>query len=654
MPQRAPPQVIIATAGHINHGKSALVAALTGTHPDRLPAEQQRGMTIELGYAFLPGAEHQPDLDLAFIDCPGHSRFIRQAIAGLGAMHGAVLVVAANEGVSAQTLEHLAVLRLLDVRWGRVVISKADTVDASRLQQLSADLTPHIAGTVLAAQPPLVVSAHTGQGIAALREHLFAAAAQDRHSHPVDLAAPLRLGIDRVFTIAGHGTVVTGSILRGSVALRDTLCIAGNLTAQVRGLQVRGMSVEQAEAGQRCALNLSGIKRDAIQRGDWLTALPAPLASTCLDVRVAALPPGVIHARHYTCHHGTAQVRARISLYDCDTCLDGSAFAQLRLDEPLAAEVGDALILRRASPSCTVAGAQVFAVDAPRHRRYHSSTRSWFAGLQGSGASRLLTHLEGQWPQPGSIADCQRALGSSSALQQARDEAGPAIILRQSSQGDVLWSRNGWQRLAQAILDACRQAQSQGHCWHPYDRLRQSAVSECPEAAFRDRLIAMQGEGTLLLRERLCCAPDAVTALTPRLLAAAQRQLAALHAAGLQPGYDHPRWQADPDPQAAEQAQGMAEERGWLVRLDDRRCLHRQHCQQALESIATALKDGSGIDIQWFKQALGLTRRDAIPLAEWCDGQGFTQRQDTLRLRGQRPDPQQVLPPLLAPLPTAS
>lgn len=651
MQRCAPPQSIIATAGHINHGKSTLIKALTGTHPDRLPAEQERGMTIELGYAFALGSDDQDQGDLAFIDCPGHSRFIRQAIAGLGTVHGALLVVAANEGIAAQTREHLAVLCLLDVRWGRVVITKADTVDHQRLQDVSKEISDFVCGSPFAIDPPLVVSASSGQGIEHLRTELLRAATKDRQQHPPHRSAPLRLAIDRVFSIAGHGTVVTGTLLRGCIALGQSVCIGGEHRAQVRGLQVRGLSVESAEAGQRCAINISGIKRSAIQRGDWLTATPAPATSTCFDVRVAAVPPGIIHGRHYICHHGTNHVRARLSLYDCDSCQEGSAFAQLRLEQGLAAEVGDRIILRRASPSATVAGAHILAVDAPRHRRYHSSTRSWFADLHGSQLRRLLNHLESRWPQPGTPASCQRALGSETGLAQACAEAGATVIIRKNSTNTIFWSRNGWQRLAQVIREGCRHAQRQGHCWHPFDRLRHNLLNECPEEAFRDRLQALQNDGAILLQKRLCCDPSCIADLPQALMAAACRQLAVLTQAGLQPGYDHPRWSADPDPKAAQRAQSMAEERGWLIRLDDRRCLHRVHCEHALHTIARALREYGSIDIQWFKQHLGLTRRDAIPLAEWCDQHGITTRQGGQRVSGPQSDPQEALPPLLAPLP---
>ena len=212
-----PPQVVIGTAGHVDHGKTALVAALTGTDADRLPEEQQRGMSIELGYAFCPGNNYQAPLDLGFIDCPGHQKFVRQAIAGIGAMQGCLLIIAANEGISAQTREHAELIRFLNIRFGRIIITKCDLVDEATAQDIGAAARAYMHDTPLADSEPAYVSAHSGAGIDTLRDDLFTQAEAFTHH---DEHTSARLAIDRVFTVQGHGTVVTGTLLSGQIRRR--------------------------------------------------------------------------------------------------------------------------------------------------------------------------------------------------------------------------------------------------------------------------------------------------------------------------------------------------------------------------------------------------------------------------------------------------
>jgi len=332
--------MIVATAGHIDHGKTLLVKRLTGIDTDRLPEEKRRGISIDIGFAHL----RLPDGSaIGFIDVPGHERFVRNMLAGVSGIDFVLLVVAADDGVMPQTREHLAILDLLDVRQGLLVITKVDRVAPERIEAVTAELRALVADTVLRDAPVLAVSAMTGDGVDALRETLVArlsaqrlGASEGRH---------FRLAIDRCFTVAGSGTVVTGTIFAGRVKVGDTLSLSpSGVTVRVRGLQVQGRTVEQATAGARCAVNLTGadLQKDSITRGEWLVdpAIHAPTSR--IDVHLRALATEANPLRHWTpvhLHLGTADVTGRLSTRRDLSVAPGTAeVAQIVLDQPVGAQ----------------------------------------------------------------------------------------------------------------------------------------------------------------------------------------------------------------------------------------------------------------------------------------------------------------------------
>ncbi len=360
---------IIGTAGHVDHGKTCLIQALTGVDTDRLPQEKARGLTIELGFAPLTF----PDgLRAGIVDVPGHERYIRHMLCGAAGMDLAMLVVAADEGFMPQTAEHLEILQLLGVREGLVVLTKADLADEARLEQVGEALRRRVRGTFLEGKPLLSVSARTGQGLSELREtlHRMLLALPARKDR-----GPFRLPIDRVFTVEGFGTVVTGTLLEGVIRQEDLAEIspAGRM-GRVRGLQVFGEAVEAVYAGQRAAVNLSGVKREDLRRGDALI-LPGSLEpSLLLDVRLELLDSSRHTLRSGTqvrLHHGAAVRLARVALLEGETLPPGRrGYAQLRLEEPLAAGTGDRFVLRQLSPAETLGGGVILdPVPRRRHRR---------------------------------------------------------------------------------------------------------------------------------------------------------------------------------------------------------------------------------------------------------------------------------------------
>jgi selenocysteine-specific elongation factor len=362
--------MIVATAGHVDHGKTALVMALTGVDTDRLPEEKRRGMTIEPGFAH---ADLGGGAAMSFVDVPGHERFIRNMLAGVAAIDFALLVVAADDGPMPQTLEHLAVLDLLEVTHAAVAITKIDRVDAARVQAVRSAVAAHLAPTGLRNAPLFALSAWTGEGIDALREHL----AQVQCTRPSrSTQGVFRLAVDRSFSRAGAGMVVTGAVLSGRSTVGQRLVVSpAGLPARVRAIQVRGQEVDGVGAGERCALNLAPAAGERLEaeRGDWVVAPPAHAPTSRLDVRMRVLgtvPSALKPGASLQLHIGAASRPARVVPLAPRQLEPGSAgLAQLVLDAPVAALHGDRFILRDAAAHRIVGGGRVLdAFAAARHR----------------------------------------------------------------------------------------------------------------------------------------------------------------------------------------------------------------------------------------------------------------------------------------------
>jgi selenocysteine-specific elongation factor len=366
--------MIVATAGHIDHGKTTLVKALTGVDTDRLPQEKARGISIDLGFAYWKLPEGPT---VGFVDVPGHERFVRNMLAGVCAIDMALLIIAADDGVMPQTREHLNILDLLEVRKGLVVITKADRVDAARLHQVHADASELLAGTSLAGAPVLAVSSMTGAGLPELRQALTQAALAIRRTS--QSGQRLRYTVDRVFTVTGSGTVVTGTVVAGAVKLGDRLLVSPSGTAvRVRAIQKDGSACEQAQAGERCALNLAGIERAQVERGDWVVDAAAHAPTRLVDVQLNVLASEAYALKHWTpvhLHLGTSNMTARVALRRGAPIEPGAkSYARLLTDRPLVALHGDRFILRDQSAQRTLGGGVV--VDAfPAARRLPAEMR---------------------------------------------------------------------------------------------------------------------------------------------------------------------------------------------------------------------------------------------------------------------------------------
>lgn len=351
--------MIIVTSGHVDHGKTALLQALTGTHTAHLPEEKKRGMTIDLGYAYLP----LKDQILGFIDVPGHERFLANMLAGLGGIHYAMLIVAADEGVQAQTIEHLNILSLLQLQEIMVVITKADRADAQQIDALEQQLRQHYA--ILANSKFFVTSATTGQGIETLRDYLA------QLPELSDTEKPFRYAIDRIFTIKGAGTVVTGTAFAGKVTIDDELYLSNGQKVRVKNIHAQNEQSTEGLAGQRLALNINlDFDRTLIERGDWLFSQPPAKATDRVTVWLENQIP-LNESQPVHIYHAASHTTGKLTLLQQQKLAPQQhALAELILEQPLFLAHGDKIILRNSNSTAVLGGAKVIEIQSPkRHKR---------------------------------------------------------------------------------------------------------------------------------------------------------------------------------------------------------------------------------------------------------------------------------------------
>jgi selenocysteine-specific elongation factor len=362
--------VIVGTAGHVDHGKTCLIKALTGAETDRLKEEKKRGITIELGFAEMPNSSGQ---QIGIIDVPGHERFVRNMLAGIGGIDLVLLVVAADEGVMPQTIEHFEILKMLDIKNGIVVITKSDLVDADWMELVKEDVKATVKGTFLEGAPVIAVSSYTGENIDQLRALILDKVknVENRRKDP----SLLRIPIDRVFTMEGFGTVITGTLLEGSVRVGDEVQIyPGERIAKVRNLQVHGSMVETAFAGQRTAVNLVNVKKDEVKRGDVLAAKGSLEQTRMLDVKIRMFddaPRTLVNGSRLHLYYGSAETLCKAILLDAEALESGaSGYVQLRMEEEVAVRKGDRFIIRFYSPVETIGGGVILDANPAKHKRF--------------------------------------------------------------------------------------------------------------------------------------------------------------------------------------------------------------------------------------------------------------------------------------------
>jgi selenocysteine-specific elongation factor len=373
--------LILGTAGHVDHGKTSLVKALTGIDTDRLKEEKERGITIELGFAHL---ELPGNVVLGIVDVPGHERFVRTMVAGVGGMDLVMLVIAADEGIMPQTREHLEICQLLGVKKGLVALTKCDLVDTEWLELVTEEIREYLTGSFLEGAPIVPVSARTAAGLEELKTGLAALAAE---ADEKSTEGPFRLPVDRVFTVAGFGTVVTGTLLSGNIKTGDEVEILPSaFTSRVRSVQTHGRKVDRGTAGQRVAVNLQGVEHTEIMRGNVVTPRGIFHPTRAVDARFNYLPSAPRELKHRAVvrlHSATYEVPAQVILLDRDSLRPGDTeFVQLRLKNPVLLLPGDLFIVRSHSPQTTVGGGTVLDPAPPRRRRRSTEALELLRTLQ--------------------------------------------------------------------------------------------------------------------------------------------------------------------------------------------------------------------------------------------------------------------------------
>lgn len=629
---------IIGTAGHIDHGKTLLVRALTGTDTDRTPQEKERGITIELGYAFL-GEE------ATLIDVPGHERFVKTMVAGVSTVDLALLVVAADDGIMPQSREHLDVLELMGVRRGLVVLNKVDLVrdeGEEWLELLEEEVRELTRGTFLEGAEIFRVSALTGEGIDALRGRLVEMVAQTAQRRA---DGALRLPVDRAFLVKGFGLVCTGTVLDGQLREGESLAILpSGLQVWVRGLQKHGHSVEQVRAGERAALNLAGVEHGQIERGDLLAAPDLFRPTSMFDARLRLLPSApraLKQLARVRLHLGTREVLARVQLLDRDSLEPGAeGFVQVRLETPGVAVWGDRFAIRRYSPPLTIGGGIVLDPQPGRRRRRDAGALAYLAALESEEAAQVAAaRLRRAGERLTSARELAGALGLSpqGAVELLRELEAEGVVERVQAENQEGALHADVSREMERRIEAALRA---FHEENPLklglgrEELRVRSARHAQPELFDYLLAGLGRKGRLAVQGGMVRAVDhrirfgeEEDTLRARIEAAVnRREFSGLpDAASLAS-----RLAAD-----AEQVKGVLgalQSLGRVVAFDGGLLLHAEVVEWARQELGRYLEENGEITVAQFRALIDSNRKYALALLGYFDREGFSERRGDVRV----------------------
>ncbi len=633
--------IIIGTAGHIDHGKSSLVQALTGKDPDRLPEEKRRGITIDLGFADLDLG----DVRVGFVDVPGHERFVKNMLAGVHGIDAVALVIAADEGVMPQTREHFEICRLLDVRHGLVVLTKTDLVEQELLSLVRAEAEELVAGSFLEGAPIIPVSARAGAGLDELRAalHDLAKLVPERSSDFVT-----RLPVDRAFTMKGFGAVVTGTLVAGEIAAGDELeLLPGGRRVRARGVQVHGAAVSQAQSGQRTAVNLAGIDVGEIERGMTLARIGRLRPTQIIDVELNVLKSSSRAMRtrsRVRVHIGSAEVLARVRVLNTrgEVPPGETGFAQLRFESPVVALHDERFIIRSYSPSETVAGGLVLDPQANKHRgREMARTHERLRVLRDSDRPGKLAQFVAAAGDVGlRLADIAARTGWNDEViarlvKQAQKAAPPDGWETVVESDGVLVSQENLERLSRITLEAVKLH----HQREPLARglaretLRERHFAHAAPEVFRAVITRLEREGVLLSEKDIVRAREhgqelSVADEQVRKKIAEVYEKAALEPPALDDAFDRAGVPAGQGPHARKILQLLLDD-GSLLRVHAEMFFHCQAIEQLkslLRRYAAEHEPDRLIDVPKFKELAKVSRKYAIPLLEHFDRERITVR----------------------------
>ena len=611
---------VIGTAGHVDHGKSTLVKALTGIDPDRFPEEKAREMTIDLGFAWmaLPSGR-----EVSIVDVPGHERFIKNMLAGVGAIDLAMLIVAADESVMPQTREHLAILDILQITRGLVVVTKTDLVDEELVDLVKAEVEDTLQGTSFEGCPMVGVSAYTGDGLEELKATMDSIL--DETDARQDLGRP-RLPIDRCFTISGFGTVVTGTLIDGTLTVGQEIELAGSgQRARVRGLQSHKTKVDATDPGVRLAVNLSGLSKGEVERGEILT-IPGWLKPTYrLDARLRMVknaPNPLKHNQGVTFHLFTSEASARVRLLDADRLTAGQeGWVQLLLADPLPAVKGDFFVIR--SSEDTLGGGQI--VDPNPRRRYRRFDDDVIDRLmtldQGTGGDIIISVAE-QWGPCDMTTLSQRTnLSPEEVTERVSQLTGEGHLVSLGEFGGdadaVVYSAQGWGILKSKVASALQLYHTQYPLRHgvPAQEIRSRLNLSQP---VYQRALARLVEEQIVVDERQSLRlPDHEITLTPKMEEEASAYLNSLQKDPYSPPSDQ---------RVSPELLGVLIDQGKVVRVTDGVIFDASAYREMTERIVQHLKDQGNITVAEARTMFNTSRKYILPLLEHMDQQQITRR----------------------------
>ena len=623
-------RVVIGTAGHIDHGKTQLVKALTGIDTDRLREEKERGITIDLGFAHL---DLSPDLRVSIVDVPGHERFVKNMVAGASGIDLVLMVIAADEGVMPQTREHLAICRFLGVERGLVALTKVDLVDGDWLEMVTSDVREFLKGSFLEGAPIVATSAVTGQGLEELARELEALC------HGVPERSPgitFRMPVDRVFTIRGFGTVVTGTVHSGRAGVGDTLeVLPRGLSVRVRGLQVHGRDVEEVGPGDRAAMNLAGVGKEELERGDVLVSPGAFVPSEFVDASLSLLPRArpLKNWARVRFHWGTAETMGRVKLLDREVLNPGEeTLVRIHLEEPVVVAPGDPLVVRSFSPVETIGGGRILDSNPSSRSVRRGQLHHQLAALRGMPDWKRLEFFL-LWAGDRGLTPREAFLKTGRGV--PVEEVFREVLLK----GKAL-PLGGRYFHREAVVSLKRRLERTVLAYFQENPLRlhvsreeiQARMGEMDQKVFDALVEEVAGDGKISLSSEGISLKASGPSLSPREEEWLKFILQEFDRGGWTPPSEEEVFKRGAiPPQKGRALVKLLLERGDLVRVSREILLERRWAMEMVMKVQHALAQKGEITVGEFKDLLGISRKYAVPYLEFLDSKGITRRVGNVR-----------------------
>ncbi|RJP75427.1 MAG: selenocysteine-specific translation elongation factor [Candidatus Abyssobacteria bacterium SURF_17] len=632
--------LIVGTAGHIDHGKSALVKALTGTDPDRLKEEKERGMTIDLGFAYfdLPDGTR-----VAFVDVPGHERFVKNMLAGASGMDIVILVIDATESVMPQTREHLDIMKLLDIRRGIIAITKADLADEEMVEIVEAEVGDLVQGTFLESAPVVKVSAKTGAGLEELRKLIGDAISEQSQKSEAGL---FRFPIDRIFTMKGFGTVVTGTVFSGWLTEDESVIVLpSGLTTRARQLQSHNVKQERVSAGMRASMNLSNVSVQQLNRGDTLVRPGTMEPTSRLDAKVMLLPsaprklPRTSVIKFYVT---TSQQTARMSLVDKPQLAPGDeCYVQLRLEGPLCVVRGDRFVIRGGSPEFTIGGGLVLDVASMKLKRKHPEKVSLLSSLEKATSAETVLAFLSEKAMGTSLRDVAIRMGEPVervlAWLEEHIQSGKVLVFGAGDDMLVIL-RDRFEQLKERILHELEQFfASQPHrLFMPREQLRSRVGDDIDTRAFEKILDDLARSGKVEVARDEIALKGRTAHLSPTQQKVKDKLEQIYREAGVSPPTFSQAEELVDQTSGARKMLSLLIEEGILTKIGPTLAYHRDVLESAVKKVTEHFGKAEKLGVGDLKDILGVSRKHAVPLLEYFDKIGLTTRVGDYRVLKQR------------------